>query len=103
MIMEQILTIKSGGKEYPCFPTMGALLRYERMTGKKYTDSEGSVSEAVIRLYCNVCSACESMGQEKPQDLQAFADGIAPEDFSAWALSQIPDKQETDEGDGKKA
>ena len=101
--MEKTATIKSGGREYPCFPTMGAMLRYERMTGRRYADSEGSVSEAVERLYCLVCSACESLGQEKPSDLQAFADGIAPEDFSAWAMAQAGDRADGGGEDGKKA
>lgn len=98
--MENTITVKSGGKEYPCFPTMGGMLRYERMTGRRYADSEGTVSEALERLYCLACSACESLGQDKPASLQEFADGISPEDFSAWALSQA---QQAGEDGEKKA
>ena len=98
--MGQTRTIKSGGGEYPCFPTMGGMLRYERMTGKKYTETDGTVSEALTRLYCLACSACQALGREKPAGLQEFADGISPEDFSAWALSQSG--QEAPEGEGRK-
>lgn len=93
-------TIKSGGKEYPCFPTMGAMLRFERMTGRPFTESTGSIQEALERLYCLAVSACESAGHEKPGPIQEFCDGILPEDFNAWAMSQ---ESGGEDPDGKKA
>lgn len=93
-------TIASGGKEYPCYPTMGAMLRYKRMTGKEYNETDGTISDALTRLYCLACSASEAEGTEKPEDLQKFCDGLSPDAFNEWAQAQAEGEKEA-EGEKK--
>lgn len=92
--------IISGGKEYPCYPTMGAMLRYKRLTNKEYNQGDGTISDALTRLYCLACSASEAEGAEKPADLQSFCNGISPEVFNQWAMAQAEGEKET-EGEKK--
>lgn len=82
--MEKI-TIKIGGKEYPCRQTMGALLRFKRETGKEITETDGSLSEMCVFLWCCVASACKADGVEFGMSLEDFADVLSPEELGAWA------------------
>lgn len=74
------------GKKYPCRPTMGAMLRYKRETGRDVTQmNQNELGDLCTFLWCCVCSACAHDGIEFGMDLITFADSISGEDVLAWA------------------
>ena len=80
------LTITVGSKEYPCRLTMGALLRYKRLTGAEYGEDAG-LSGTITLLWCCVKSACNADGIPFDYELEDFADGLSPEVLSDWTSS----------------
>ena len=40
------ITISIDGKEYPCRPTMGAMLRFKEQTGKDISEISGGVASS---------------------------------------------------------
>lgn len=86
------------GVAYPCKPTMGAMLRFKKETGKEVTELTGdNFSDLCVYLYCCVASACaaEKIGFEL--SLMEFADALSPEDMQAWT-----ERLQSDAGDSKK-
>ena len=73
------------GKDYPCRPTMGAMLRFKKETGKEVTELTGSFSELCVYLYCCVASACAADKVAFDMPLMDFADALSPEDMTALA------------------
>lgn len=66
-----------GNKEYPCRVTMGAMLQYERETGKDVQKMDGnSITELITFIWCCVISACRADGVEFSLSLDEFADRI---------------------------
>jgi len=97
------VTVNINGKEYPCRPTMGAMLRFKKETGKEVTElTNGSFSDLCTYLYCCVASA--SAADKVPFDLSLmeFADALSPEDMTAWAKQVQPDAV-AGEGEEKKS
>ena len=94
--------VKIGGKVYPCRMTMGAMLRYRRLTGKEVSEMEGgSVSELATLLYCCTASACSADGVEFGLDLDEFCDLIGPEDMERMSAG-IRTEESGDDGSKKK-
>lgn len=75
------------GVAYPCRPTMGAMLRFKKETGKEITELSDSLTELCAYLYCCVASACAADKVPFSMDLMEFADALSPEDLNAWAES----------------
>ena len=76
------------GTAYPCRPTMGAMLRFKRETGKEVTEMNvESFSELCVYLHCCVASASAADGVDFDMDLMSFADSIAPDDLAKWATA----------------
>lgn len=76
------------GIAFPCRPTMGAMLRFKRETGKEVTEMNvESFSELCVYLYCCVASASAADGVAFDMDLMSFADSIAPEDLAKWTTA----------------
>lgn len=73
------------GKEYPCRPTMGAMLRFKQETGRDVSEMTGSVSDLATYMWCCVVSACKREGVEFNMSLMDFADAITEADMNAWA------------------
>jgi hypothetical protein len=74
------------GKAYPCRPTMGAMLRFKRETGKEVTEITGDTfSDLCTYLYCCVASASAADKVPFDMSLMDFADALSPEDMAAWA------------------
>lgn len=74
------------GKAYPCRPTMGAMLRFKKETGKEVTEiASNSLSDLCTYLYCCVASACAADKVDFSMDLIDFADGLSAEDMESWA------------------
>ena len=73
------------GNKYPCRPTMGAMLRFKRETGKEVTElKDSNISELCVYLSCCVQSACAADKKPFDMELMEFADALNPEDLTAW-------------------
>lgn len=102
----EAFTIIVNGHRYPCRPTMGAMLRFKRETGREVTELDGkSVTDLCTYLYCCVQSAAELVHKPLEMDLMTFADNISPEDMEAWGRELEADGKGADEeaGDEKKS
>lgn len=76
------------GKAYPCRPTMGAMLRFKRETGREVTDIQtDSLSDMCTYLWCCVTSASKHDGLDFGMSLMDFADSVSPDDMTEWANS----------------
>lgn len=102
--MMEAFTIVVNGHRYPCRPTMGAMLRFKRETGREVTELDGkSVTDLCTYLYCCVQSAAELAHKPLEMDLMTFADNISPEDMEQWGRQLEADSEtEGDSGEGEK-
>lgn len=74
------------GAKYPCRPTMGAMLRFKKETGKEITEmTDKSFTDLCNYLYCCVVSACAADKVDFSMSLLEFADALNPEDMNEWA------------------
>lgn len=97
------VTVTIDGKEYPCRPTMGAMLRFKKETGKEVTELQnGSFSELCTYLYCCVASACAHDKIPFTLSLMDFADALTPEDMTEWAKQVQGDSSTDNAGDDEK-
>jgi len=81
-----------GKKKYPCRPTLGAMLRFKRETGKEVTEIEnGSISDLTAYLYCCIKSASKADGVDFDYSLEDFADALMPADLEKWTNSLMQD------------
>lgn len=81
-------TIRICGKDYPCHMTMGAFRRFERESGKSYTQIDpNSVTDATTLLWAAVKSACNAEGVPFDMSADDLADVVSQEDLNAWAES----------------
>ena len=85
------------GKKLPIRMTMGAILRFKRMTGKDMEEIGNDVTLVVTFMYCCVASACNADGVELNMDLDKFADGIGMDDLNGFteALAGTPDEKKS--------
>lgn len=85
--MNKRITIKVGDKELPCYPTMGAMVRYKQLTGHEVTEIGNNISGVCSYLYCSVSAACSREKIEFGMEFLEFADAIDIEDLNAWGAS----------------
>lgn len=79
------IEVEINGKAYPCRPTMGAMLRFKKETGKEVTEiTDKSFTDLCTYLYCCVASASAADGVDFSMSLIEFADALNPEDMTAW-------------------
>lgn len=87
------LTIK--GKEYPCHITMGAMLRFQRETGRDISEMKsGDAADLIVFIWCCTASACNSEGVEFGLSLYDFADALSPETLKEFSGGMGPDESE---------
>lgn len=94
--MEIVITVKE--KELPCRPTMGAMLRFKKQTGREVSEMDGeSLSDLCTYIYCCVQSACKADGISFDLSFMDFADSIEASDIDAWKerLTQAPSEDES--------
>lgn len=97
------VTVNINGVDYPCRPTMGAMLRFKKETGKEVTEmQQGGFSDLCAYLYCCVASASAADKVPFEMSLMDFADALSPEDMTAWAQQVQGDGTKTDDGDSEK-
>lgn len=96
--MKKKIEVTVNGVSYPCRPTMGAMLRFKKETGKEITEIKGdSFSDQCVYLYCCVASASTADGVEFKMSLMEFADALEPETMNAWAEQMQAPETGTDE------
>lgn len=83
--MATTVEVMINGVAYPCRPTMGAMLRFKRETGKEVTELSDNLTELCTYLYCCVASASAADKVPFNMDLMEFADALSPEDLNNWA------------------
>ena len=90
------------GTSYPCRQTMGAMLRFNRETGKEVTELKSdSITDLVTYLWCCVASACKHDGINFGMTLMDFADCISDEDMAQWASTVFTTTENADKGEKK--
>lgn len=100
------IEISVNGTAYPCSPTMGAMLRFKKETGKEITDIDPSnFTDLCTFLWCCVVSASKREGIEFNMSLLDFADNLNPEDMEAWTevVTKEQPSDETANSDEKKS
>ena len=81
------IEVTINGVAYPCTPSMGAMLRFKKETGKEVTEitpGPNSFSDLCIYLWCCVASGAKREGKEFNLSLMDFADSLTPEDMQEW-------------------
>ena len=95
-----MIEVTINGKAYPCRPTMGAMLRFKKETGKEVTELEnGAFSDMCAYLYCCVASACAADKVPFTMSLMDFADSLSPEAMTTWANAMQAESTPAAEGD----
>lgn len=86
------IEVTINGVTYPCRPTMGAMLRFKKKTGKEIMEiNGGSLTDVCTYLHCCVESACAADKVDFNMSLMEFADALNPEDMQAWTAQMQPD------------
>lgn len=98
------IEINVNGTAYPCSPSMGAMLRFKRETGKEITEIDPtSFSDLCTYLWCCVVSASKREGKAFDMPLMDFADCITLEDMGDWnAAITAAVEEPTDATDAEK-
>jgi hypothetical protein len=87
--------IEIGGKRYPCYMTMGAIVYFKRLAGKDISRMDPTdVEESLMVLYCVVKAASKAEGVPFDTDFPTFEDfavAVTPqqmEDFQALQAAE---------------
>lgn len=91
----------SDGKEYPCRMTMGALVLFERETGKDVSEMGQSMTEQAILLWCCVRSACAADGKKFDYSLQEFADNLDTNELAEFNVAMNSSTDDSKKKQGK--
>jgi len=92
------IEVTINGEAYPCRPTMGAMLRFKKETGKEVTELNASnFSDVCVYLYCCIASACANDKKPFNLSLMEFADAVSPEDMTDWAAA-VQNENDTETG-----
>ena len=80
------IQVTINGASYPCYPTMGAMLRFKQETGRELTTIQpDSVSDLCTYLWCCTASASKREGKKFDMELMDFADALDPDDLMRWS------------------
>ncbi len=75
-------TITVQGKQYPCYVTNGAMLRYKRSTGEDVSEMTTSDTAKMVEfMFHCTASACHAQNVDFDLDLDTFADLTTPADL----------------------
>ena len=93
--------ITINGEAYPCRPTMGAMLRFKKETGREVTEIDpASLSDLCTYLWCCIVSACAAEKKEFGLSLMEFADSLTSGEMDGWTQSITEDAEAGGEADG---
>ncbi|MCM1293013.1 MAG: hypothetical protein NC111_06435 [Bacteroides sp.] len=86
--MKKQVEIQIGGVTYPCYVTIGALMRFKQLTGKDAQEINGTdMEDSIAFFYCCVASACNREGKPFDMALMDFADRVDVDDIQQWSES----------------
>jgi len=91
------------GTAYPCSPTMGAMVRFEKETGRDVSSmNAGSFTDLCTYLWCCVVSACDRDRVKFKMSLLDFCDRLSPDELAGWseAVNSRMSDGDGSEGDG---
>lgn len=101
--MAKKFTINVHGETLPCAPTMGAMLRFHRETGRDISEANlGSLTDLCTYLWCCVVAGCSNEGRPFDLSLMDFADSLSPEDMQTFAEALAEDNPEDAHADEAK-
>lgn len=81
----KVVTININGQSYPCGPSMGAMLRFKKTTGKEYTEIDpSSLEDQCVFVWCCVVSACRREKIPFDYSFEDFADNMSMDDLYAF-------------------
>ena len=81
---KKTIFIEVGDRKYPFRMTLGAMLRFKRVTGKEVTElNEESVEEMASLLYACLASACAADKVPFSYTFDEFCDLLSVEDMEA--------------------
>ena len=102
--MRKAINIQIGDRTYPFRMTLGAMLRFKRVTGKEVTEIDETNTEEVAQLLY-ACIASSSAADKVPFDLtfEDFCDLATVQDITEMQalLSQPDSAGDAGEGDGE--
>lgn len=94
------IEITINGEAYPCYQTMGAMLRFKNETGREVTDINAeSFTDLVTYIWCCIVSACKRDGKKFDMSLMDFADAVTPEDMQEWTDHVLQKPENTENGE----
>ncbi len=80
--MKKKMQIRVGSRTLPMRVTMGAMLRFKRVTGHDVKELRSDdIEEVITFIWCCIVSACKADGITDIPDLETFADAIEPDDL----------------------
>ncbi len=85
--MAKLVIKTSDGKEYPCRITMGAMIRFKRMTGRDISEMDGSVDDMATLIYCATASACAADGKKFEYTRDEFCDRLDSDEMTNFAAN----------------
>lgn len=96
------IEVTINGVKYPCRPTMGAMLRFKKETGREITDIDAkSFTDLCTYLYCCVASASAADKVNFSMSLLEFADALNPDDMNEWT-AQLQQNSNDNAAEGEK-
>lgn len=89
------ITIRVNGKDYPCYPTMGAAVGFNELTGRNIENMKGT-SDFSKYIYCCARSASRREHVDFNMSLEDFCDGVLIEDLNAFNAQTVETNGESD-------
>lgn len=85
--MEKIEVMINGAK-YPCRPTMGAIIKFEKLTGKGIKEFDANTfTDNCLFLYCCIASACAADKVTFNISFEDFADAMDYTALQQWVTA----------------
>lgn len=92
------IKVMINGVEYPCRPTLGAIVRFKNETGREVSEmSSDSISDMCVFLYCCVASASAADKVDFNFTFREFADLMDAEMLAQWQKDLLEQKDASTE------
>lgn len=99
-----MLKVVINGVEYQSEPTMGAMLRFKKETGREFNEMDpNSLTDLCTFMWCCVVSSAKREGRDFDMSLIDFADSITPDDLVKWNTAVSSGRGEAGDSDEKKS
>lgn len=99
-----MLKVIINGEEYQSEPTMGAMLRFKKETGREFNEMDpNNLTDLCTFMWCCVVSAAKREGRDFNLSLIDFADCITPDELLKWNTTVSANREESDDSEEKKS